>query len=389
MHKSIAVSLLGLSHQSITGGFVYTENLLKKLLPLDKDNSYFLITSLKNYNYFKNLYGKYPNVTLTIVDPRVDSIRNPLRATQKIIAKIRKDNDRLEDIITKEVQYFINKKKIDLFFFPTAIIYPRNLTNTKIVTTVYDLQHKYFPENFSQKMIEYKESTYKYAADHSDHLLSISNYTRKTYIDEYNVDPKRITTTHLGPHGSENETHIELPKQYIFYPAAFWPHKNHKILIETLGKLKNTFPELELVFTGIVKKKRIQEELSEIIEKYNVESEVHFLGFVTDEELTYIHKHASLLAFPSSFEGFGMPVIEAFKYGIPVIASNNSSLTEVVGDAGILVETNNLEQLVRGIKKVLTDSDCRDNLIKKGKDREKLFLWENTAKETLSVFNSM
>lgn len=389
MKQRIAISLLGLSHKSITGGFVYIENLLNHLFEIDSDTSYYLVLNVHNLGYFKKRYGKYDNVYFFVTDVRRDIFTNPIRAFARVIAKIRTNEKRLEDIARKEIQRFIDKKQINIFFFPASIIYPEGLTNVKTVATVYDLQHKHFPENFSQTVLNFRDERYRYLAKNADHIISISDYTRDEFIDEYTIPKEKITTTLLGPNGEDVGEKITLPKRYIFYLAAFWPHKNHRMLVEALGELQDEFLDLHLVFTGVAKKKRVREELEHTITKYKLENKVHFLGFVSDKELTYIHQHAALLVFPSSFEGFGMPIIEAFKYGVPVIAADNSSITEVVGDAGLLFETGNKEELIQHIKNVLLNDKLREDLIKKGHERASIFSWEKTAEETMSIFDSL
>jgi len=390
-NKNIVISLLRISHQSPTGAFVYVQNLLDNLLKIDKNNKYYLLLTLNNNRYFKKRYKKYKNIEFKIMDIRHDIIFNPIRAFLKMLAKIKNDDLCKEKILTKETQRFVNKKNIDMFFFPSTIIYPKNIENVKIISTICDLQHEYFPENFPEKYLEYRKKNYRYSVLNSDHIIAISNYTKRTIVEKYKINPNKITTIYLGTNNAKNKkSAISLPKNFIFYPAAFWPHKNHKILIEALGRLSHEFPDLNLVFTGftkMIKNIKVKKEIDDLIKLYKLSKKVIFLGYVSNENVDYIYQKAKAMVFPSSFEGFGLRIIEAFKHGLPVVSANNTSINEIVRDAGLLFETNNLEMLVECIKKVLTNHNLREQLINKGRQRANAFTWESTAKRTLLVFN--
>ncbi len=387
-NKHIAISLLQTSHRNPTGAFIYIQNLLDNLFEIDKNNKYYLLSNLNNNNYFKKRYKKNKNVELKIIDIRYDFIFNPIRACFKLIAKIKKDRLLKEKILKKEIQKFVDKKKINTLFFPSTFIYPKNIKNVKIIITICDLQHEYFPENFSKKHLKYRKENYQYAALNSDYIITISNYTKKTIVEKYKISPNKITTIYLGI-SKTNPKPIPLPKNFIFYPAAFWPHKNHKILIEALNKLKYKFPDLSLVFTGMIIKEKVKKEIDDLIKHYGLSKKVLFLGYVSDEKLNYIYQKAKALVFPSSFEGFGLPIIEAFKHKLPVIAANNTSISEIVGNAGLLFKTNNLEILIECIKKVLLNHNLREQLINKGQQKANAFTWKNTAKLSLALLKKL
>lgn len=386
--KNIAISLLQISYHSPTGAFVYIQNLLDNLLKFDNNNQYWIFLRLTDYGYFKKRYKNYKNINFKIIDIRSDFIFNPWRAILKMFAKIKKNDTDKEDLVRKQLQKFVDRKKINILFFPSTIIYPKNIQNVKTIITVCDIQHEYFPQNFSEKYLKHRKENYQYAVSHADHVIAISDYTRKTIIEKYNINSDKITTIYLGVNEPQTtKNNIILPNNFIFYPAALWPHKNHKLLISLLKRIENQFPDLCLVFTGIIKNHKIKTELDELIKNYNLSKKTFFLGYVSDNDLGYIYQNAKVLIFPSSFEGFGLPIIEAFKFKLPVIAADNSSVNEITKDAGLLFETNNLETLIELTKKILTDNNLREKLINKGLQIVNNFNWNNTAKQTLLLFN--
>ena len=308
---------------------------------------------------------------------------------------IKKDGFEAESIVKAEIQNIFRRENIEILFFPTARIYPKGLSNVEIVSTIYDLQHEHHPQNFSKDELAYKKYNYKYAVEQADKIIAISNYTKLDIIKKYSINADKIHVTYLsgGKYNKKDTVNstfgIKLPKQFIFYPAALWVHKNHKILIEALNNLKSKFPNLYLVFTGLIKDKKLKDEIDTIIMNYSLSEKVLFLGYVSEEVLDAIYQNAQAMIFPSMFEGFGIPILEAFMRGLPVAAANNTSLTEVVGDAGLLFETNDTESCIRAIEKILSDVKLRKKLIKLGLERAREYSWKNTAKNTLEIINNL
>lgn len=390
MKKNIAVSLLSISPESATGSFVYVKNLLDNLFLQDKHNSYFLIVTSANADYFKKRYKNLANVRFYLSDIRRDIFNNPVRLILRSIAKVAGSRILREKIVAAEIQNFIDANKIEIIFFPSGAIYPKAIRNAKIVTTILDLQHEYFPENFTEPYLNRRRGDSAYAARNSDHIISISNYTKSSIVKTYGIDSGKISVIYLAPQdGYGGKTDIELPDNFVFYPAAVWPHKNHKVAVRAMDLIKDKFPDLHLVFTGIIKNTKLKEELDALIEDYGLNGRIHFLGFVSDKIMAAIYKKAKALVFPSAFEGFGIPVVEAFRYGIPVIAADNSSISEIAASGGILVETGNAGALAEALARVLSDDNLKQDLIKKGHERAKDFDWEIAGRQTLDVFERL
>lgn len=390
MRKHIAVSLLSISPESATGSFVYIKNLLDNLLALDKDNFYYLILTSANGRYFTNRYQSYRNIRYYVSDARRDFFLNPFRALLKVSAKIRNNRQAREAIIRKEIQRFIGNNKVNIMFFPAGTIYPAGLQHVKTITTVLDLQHEYVPNNFLETYLARRKKDSAYVAYNSDHIIAISNFTKNSLIEKYGISPDKVTVIYLAPQSVViDKTDLKLPKNFIFYPAAIWPHKNHMVLVEAMNLLKFRFPDLHLIFTGLIKNKNLKEKLDALIASYGLKDKMHFLGFVPDKDLPLIYKNTRALVYPSSFEGFGIPLVEAFNYGAAVVAADNTSISEIVGDAGLLFETGNVEMLTRSVEKILLDETLRDNLIRKGKKRAGNFSWVETARKTFYVLKRL
>jgi glycosyltransferase involved in cell wall biosynthesis len=173
--------------------------------------------------------------------------------------------------------------------------------------------------------------------------------------------------------------------KYVLFVGTLQPRKNIVRLTEAFSKLEEK--DLNLVVVG--KKGWQYEEILDAPKKYNVEKKVLFLDSVSDSDLFSLYKNAQCFVLPSLYEGFGLPILEAMQYGCPVITSNVSSLPEAGGDAALYFDPLNIEDMAQKIKMVLTDTNLREEMIKKGYNQIKKFSWEKTAKETLEVLESL
>src|SRR3989344_1022521 len=291
----IAVNLFLTSPKSITGAFIYIEDILPALFRTDSNNTYYLLGHAETIKYFKDSYHDFSNVKFRVFDIRRDIFINPFRALKKLVAKVRDDNRGLDDI--------------------------------KHVTTILDLQFDYFPENFSTHYLEERRRDAKYAVDHSEKLIAISEYTKKTLRDKYNAPLDKMGVIYFAPHEIENTpVTIRLPSEFVFYPAALWPHKNHAVLIKALGILKDRFPKLCVVCAGVVKKEKLKKELELMAESECVGERVLFPGYMFGGNLRLIYEKVNALVFPSSFEGFGIPLVAPIQFGVPFITAKNTSI---------------------------------------------------------------
>lgn len=181
---------------------------------------------------------------------------------------------------------------------------------------------------------------------------------------------------------------IPLNSEIILYVGSEQPRQNISFLIKGFAELKKILPGAKLLKIGNPQWPKAREKLKKLIRELNLKEDVVFLGYVRQEELPKFYNAADLFVYPALYAGFGLPPLEAMACGTPVITSNISSFPEVVGDAGIMINPFNIPELTQAMLEILTEENLRENLIKKGLARAKMFSWEKAAKETLRVYES-
>lgn len=226
----------------------------------------------------------------------------------------------------------------------------------------------------------------------ASHIIAVSNYTKNDLLRYFKIPETKISVIHNGiDHSIFKPCNIKLlDKPYILYVGSERPRKNLSRLLEALAKLKGEFPELRLVKVGTPgRTEEHRKETMRMLNSLGLTGDVIFVDHVSELDLAHYYSSAALLAYPSLYEGFGFPPLEAMACACPVVASNTSSLPEIVGEAGMLVNPYDTDSLAQAMRQVLTDDKLRDDLIRKGLERVKRFSWEETARETLEVYNKV
>jgi glycosyltransferase involved in cell wall biosynthesis len=264
------------------------------------------------------------------------------------------------------------------------------------VLSVLDIQHEYFPEFFTEESLKIRSKLYRDSAEKAKTIISISHFTKKTLIEKYGIPGEKIFPVHLGVNpifyagqSSENlkdaRRKYGLPEDFIIYPAFTWPHKNHIKLFESMLILRRKYlRDTKLVLTG--NPRNNQDNIMRFLDDHNLKDRVIFLGFVPTEDLPAIYGNAALMAYPSLFEGFGLPVVEAMAAGCPVACSNTTSLPELVGDAAETFDPTDAEDISDAIYVLMNDPEKRSINIQKAKERAAKFSWYNTAVKTIQVY---
>lgn len=281
--------------------------------------------------------------------------------------------------------------KFDIFHGTNFIAY--NTLNAKVVLTIHDLAFLRYPEVADE--ITYRHHTHWlfYSIQKADHIIAISHQTKLDIMEFYNVPEQKISVIYLAPNLprlniNDNDINFELPKKYFLFVGTLEPRKNIPFLIRgfALAKEKYGF-EHKLVLVG--KKGWKYEEIFQTIDELNIYNDIILLGYVTDMELSVIYQRASVFLFPSLYEGFGMPILEAMTHGIPVITSNISSMPEVVGDAAIKISPKNIEEFINAIGLLMNNEKIHAHYSKEGLKQSELFSWEKVGKETLDVYRKV
>jgi glycosyltransferase involved in cell wall biosynthesis len=235
-----------------------------------------------------------------------------------------------------------------------------------------------------------------HAARRADKIIAISQSTKKDLINLLGAKPEKISVVYPGydddifkpsPDPHKIETALRkygIIRSYIIYVGILEPKKNILRLVEAFASLKR---EGKIVHKLVIAGKRAwgDETVFQAVRRNGLEGEVIFTGYVPQEELPLLMSGADVFVFPSLHEGFGIPPLEAMACGTPVIASNASSLPEVVGDAGILVDPYNVDEIAEAIYKVVSDGKLREQMRRKGLERAKLFSWKKAAQQTLQI----
>ncbi|MBH8566843.1 glycosyltransferase family 4 protein [Nostoc sp. CENA67] len=276
-------------------------------------------------------------------------------------------------------------------------VYP--CQNSLKVINIYDLTFIKYP-NYIDSVVQTYARKVKRCLQWTDLVLTISESSKKDIIEYLQVDPKKIWVTPLASryHSDylcgkniqelENKVSYDFSKPYLLFVSTIEPRKNINSIITAFNFLKFQYKiDHQLILIG--KKGWNYAPVFTAIETSPWQNEIHHLDYLSDELVALFYSKADVFVYPSHYEGFGLPVLEAMTLGTPVIASNTSSIPEVTGDAAILIDPNEHVQLAEAILKIISDSELRQDLINQGKERAKLFSWEITARKTLKAYRSI
>lgn len=252
-----------------------------------------------------------------------------------------------------------------------------------------DLLHLNMPELFDDREIARREGTYRPFCEDAELVCIMTEWGKRDLVDRYGLAPEKVAVVPLGSVLSDypdpaaddlaaTRLKLGLPEAFLLYPAQTWPHKNHENLFEALALLREGGLEVPLLCPG--RRGANYPQLAERIGQLGLGSSVSFPGFVEPIELGSLYQLARALVFPSRFEGWGMPVCEAFEAGLPVISSRATVLPEIVGDAGILFDPDSPEEIADAIARVWSDPDLRTELVGRGRRRAELFSFDRTAR---------
>lgn len=355
----------------LAGNVTYITNMIEQFAALDQRNQYTLY--MTEPEAFDRYDGRWPNF----------EVRRVLAQKSRIMRYLFSFNTQLR------------LHPADIFFVQFNA---PPFTPCKIVTSIHDLSFEHLPETFKWRSHTQMKITIRRTARNAAHIVTCSEYSRRDIIDTYKIAPEKVTTIPLAAadwfHPVTDEVALasvrkkyELPGDFILGVGSVQPRKNLVRLIEAYSMLSDTSDLPPLILVG--RKAWLFEDSLKAAIEHGVEDKVRFTDFVPDEDLPALYTLSTCFVYPSFFEGFGIPPLEAMQCGSPVITGNRTSLPEVVGDAGILVDPFDVTSIADAMDRVLKGTDLRADLRRKGFERAKLFSWERAARETLDIFEKV
>ncbi|HVG55387.1 MAG TPA: glycosyltransferase family 1 protein [Vicinamibacterales bacterium] len=350
----------------------YIRNLLRQLARIDHDTDYVLLSSPTDLDVAAQL------------GPNFRSVLEP------------SPNYSLREQI--HVPWVLHRERPDVFHAPHYVLPPA--IRCRSVVTIHDCIHLMFPQYLPNKAAyAYARASMWAAVKRSSRILTVSEASKRDILHFFNVAPEKIEVVynaiddHFWLTPPEEEVarvreRYQLDHQFVLYVGNIKPHKNLVRLIDAFDELRRTgLEDLKLLIIG--------DEISKLpalrraVHRHKLHKHVRFLGFVSDGTLRILYRLASVFVFPSLYEGFGLPPLEAMASGTPVVTSNQSSLPEVTGDAAVLVDPYDVDSLVDGIRRVLTDPALAAELRRRGPERAREFSWAHSVEKTRRVYEAV
>lgn len=373
----IAIDLRPLMAGKLTGVEVYIKSMLEALFEAESEHKFVLW-----YNAFKKVDTRcFPKIPRNV---KLVRTRIPNKLFNLSLSSLRWP--KIDKLIEKEAG------KIDLLWVPDPRPAPVSKDCRKIMT-FHDLSFEDFKYSFNLKTrLWHKILRPRKEAAEADRIVAVSRFTKNQLVEEYGVDPNKITViheaagAHLKPLRFPKSFEVikrryHLPDSYFLCLSTLEPRKNTAgIIAAYLQWQETTKMDVGLViagkkYPGIFSDTRLQEHPN-----------IHLTGFVEETDKPLLYQHAVAFLYPSLYEGFGLPILEAMQCGTPVITSDATSMPEVSGDAAILVNPNDVKEIKDAMHEIVRDDQLRASLIKKGLERAKQFSWKRAAEEVLALF---
>jgi len=352
-----------------TGDEVYTKNLVLNLAKIDSKNQYFL---LFDRNVDRAILGSIPPANFKII---TITPSHKLLWTMYSLPKWLKKNH--VDVL--HVQYI------------APLWLPKHI---KLITTLHDVSWKFYPQYIKKSDLFFLNTLIPISIKKADKIITVSQTSKEDIVKTYAIPPDKVRVVYNGVHipiGYATPDRViekyHLPKNFIFYVGTLQPRKNVPSLLRTFQVLRNKYKveNVQLVIGG-GRGHNYDERIDVLVEQYKLKDDVIFPGYIDNEDLPILYKLAKVFVFPSLYEGFGIPPLEAMASGTPVVVSDKSCLPETVGDAGLVVDPEDSEVFAEAIYRAMYDEPLRYALIEKGYKRAKELSWERAARETVILY---
>jgi len=374
MHRDSDIVHIAIDAHSVgaqlAGNETYAANLIEALAEVDKKNQYTIyVTKRSAVDRFAN---RWPNVKVKRTLPHTPLVRIPITLSAEL---------RRNPVDLLHVQYTS----------PPRCPCP-------VVATIHDLSFEHLPETFNRRSRAQLRLTVRRTARNAAQILTLSEFSRRDIIDTYKIDPERVSVTpaaappNFAPVTDETELRrirmtYAIERDYILALGSIQPRKNLVRLIKAYSLLSQDRAQTELPLLVLAGKRGwLESETLRAAETSIARKNIRFIGYVPDADLPGLYSGASCFAYPSIFEGFGLPVVEAMQCGTPVIAGDRTSLPEIVGDAGVLVDPFDENTIAAALIRLISDPDGRAELREKSFQRARRFSWTKTARLTLEAY---
>ena len=367
MHIAIDAHSVG---SQLAGNETYAVNLIEALAKVDQSNQYTLyVTRQSAIDRFAN---RWPNFKLKRTVPHTPLVRIPVTLSAEL---------RRNPVDVLHVQY-------------TA----PPLAPCPVVATIHDLSFEHLPETFNRRSRAQLRLTVRRTARKAAQILTLSEFSRQDIVDTYSIAPDRVSVTPAAAASDfkpiEDETELRkireaygIERDYILSVSSIQPRKNLIRLIEAYSCLRGLRPEGKLPQLVLVGKRGwLDNETFRAAQRHSANNDIAFTGYVAERDLPALYSGATCFIYPSFFEGFGLPVLEAMQCGVPVIAGNRTSIPEVVGEAGLLFDPFDTNSLVQALTRMLDNPEYRAALRIQGLERAREFDWKQTAQLTLKAY---
>lgn len=379
----IGIDARFLTHPQKGGFKTYTENLITALAEIDTENEYVLFLDRSPSSQTK--LPTQANFTSRVVSGSYAVVGMPWREQVGLARQAAQDH-------------------LHLFHAP-CLTAPLRLVVPSIITihdTIWLFPHRFrqsSTNSLQRRMMDwYNYYVPKIAARRASHILTVSQAAKDSIMQYLRIPDERICVTHEAPSHiyqpvKDNEKKAsflrshKLPPSFILAIGSADPRKNIATLVQAYALLPASLREqfrLVIVWTHHF----LADEMAKQVEKMGLTDQVQFLKHVSNEDLVMLYNTAALFVFPSRYEGFGLPPLEAMACGTPVVASDNSSIPEIAGDAALYFQSEDATQMAYTISKVLTDPNLIQDLVEKGYRRVAIFSWQKCARETIQVYHA-
>lgn len=371
MHIGIDAHAIGAQQG---GNETYIRNLIRALAEIDSNNRYTLyLANAKAAEEWRTGFTKqFTNFEVRSLPPPTPLVRVPVALAFEL---------RFRPVDLLHVQFTAPP------FCPVPV-----------VATIHDLAFEHLPETFTRRGSFQLKLTVRKTAKKAARIATVSEYSRQDLLRTYRLPPEKVVVTYNGvePHfscqpASTNELDLirqrfGIQRDFILAVGSLQPRKNLVRLIRAYAKLRSEHEQFNYQLVIVGRKLWLADSIFDEVNRQKWAADVILTGYVTDEDLPALYRTATAFVYPSIFEGFGLPPVEAMACGTPVITSNLSSLPEIVGDAAVLIDPYNEQDLAAGLLRVVNDEQLRVRLRSRGIEQAKKFTWRTAAEKTLELY---